>query len=614
MATRFAVASTSWNTPSTWDNGAVPLPGDTVYPNGFTIPIDTDISVDSLNNNVSPIYLPNMCIPKMTGNNQPSGTAFASSNASGFDAFEAFDQLPYPNAWSSAVLNSGIIGYQFTSGKIIKRYYVSTPAPVSSQGIPKTWTFEGSNDGINYFILDTVSTNVSPNYISVLLGNTTSYIYYRLNITASGNASAAPVVTTFEMTESVGTQYGQISGGSFTVPSSLVGTRNIEFTGAGLQSYASFSSNLLTLDNNLTNTVNINKTAGAYIINPLFNGTANSSSGATAININNNGIVNINGDIYGTTLVDGAAPLGLIRIVSNSTVTVNGNLYPLAGRSNVASYIINLLPTSTNATLTINGSIFGGNLYSNTYSIFVQAVGTININGNLTSNSGYCIFGTGSIFLNITGIVSFTNASSVGAISLGGNAAVNVTGAVSAPPNFSAIVGGGGAINVLTGIVTAGTNAVGINAASASLVTVGNSPIINSNNFMAIYAPRIRFYTGAQVEWTFQTSTGGTKVLRNADGSSGLPSYIHVKIGQPYGPNNDIIGACVIPPANTVGVGIPVSTIVPINQPVPTTVGTLQLTGEDLLNAISTSSNVVAERLRNVSTVDTTGNQIVALS
>jgi hypothetical protein len=131
---------------------------------------------------------------------------------------------------------------------------------------------------------------------------------------------------------------------------------------------------------------------------------------------------------------------------------------------------------------------------------------------------------------------------------------------------------------------------------------------------MAVYAPKIRFYTGAQVEWTFQTSTGGTKILRNANGSFGLPSFVDVKIGQTYGPNDELIGACVIPPASAVGVGIPVSAITPVDTAVPIIVGTLQLTGEDLLNAIAVSPNLVAERLRNVSTVQTTGDQVTALS
>ena len=46
----------------------------------------------------------------------------------------------------------------------------------------------------------------------------------------------------------------------------------------------------------------------------------------------------------------------------------------------------------------------------------------------------------------------------------------------------------------------------------------------------------------------------------------------------------------------------------------PVTVGTLQLTGEDLLNAISTSSNDVAQRIKNLATVETTGDQLAAFN
>ncbi len=47
---------------------------------------------------------------------------------------------------------------------------------------------------------------------------------------------------------------------------------------------------------------------------------------------------------------------------------------------------------------------------------------------------------------------------------------------------------------------------------------------------MAVYAPRIRFYTAAQIEWKFQTSDGGVKILRNADSIIGMPSFVDVKI------------------------------------------------------------------------------------
>ena len=602
MATRFAVASTPWNTPSTWDNGAVPLAGDTVYPNGFTVPIDTNISVASLNNSTSNVYLPNMSIPAMTSNTTPSGVAFAVQNNT--TAFQVFDQSS--PSWSSGIANVGIIGYQFTSQKIIRQYRWTADGSYT----PRNFVLEGSNDGINYLPVHSVTLNATNVYNSGVIPNTTLYSYYRLNVstTISGNGV---ILYSFEMTESTTTSYGAFTGGSFTVPSSLVGTRNIEFTGAGLMGNQA-ATTILSLNNNLTNTVNLNKTSGAYIINPLYNVTDGANT--IAILINNNGIVNFNGDIYGTTTNGVGNSNGIIRVVSNPTITVNGNLYPIAGRNGAATYLFNLLTSSTNATLTINGSIFGSNLWSAAVSIYSQAVNTINVNGDIISNAGSCITSINTVYLTVVGNISYTNASSVTPVSLAIASTVTMTGTITAPPNAAGIICGSGAINILTGIVTAGTNAVGISAPSATLVTTGVSPLINNNNYMAVYAPKIRFYTGAQVEWTFQTSTGGTKILRNADGSSGLPSFTNVKIGQPFGPNNDIIGACVIPPANTVGVGIPVSTITPINTPVPVTVGTSQLTGEDLLTAISTSSNVVAQRIKNLATVETTGDQLAAFN
>jgi hypothetical protein len=55
---------------------------------------------------------------------------------------------------------------------------------------------------------------------------------------------------------------------------------------------------------------------------------------------------------------------------------------------------------------------------------------------------------------------------------------------------------------------------------------------------------------------------------------------------------------------------VPVASNVRKDVPVDDTVGTADLTAEDILNAILTSENPVAERLRNVSTVQTTGDQI----
>jgi hypothetical protein len=78
--------------------------------------------------------------------------------------------------------------------------------------------------------------------------------------------------------------------------------------------------------------------------------------------------------------------------------------------------------------------------------------------------------------------------------------------------------------------------------------------------------------------------------LYTASSLTGYPAEAKEEDGTVYGPSNEFEG-----------------TLSPVS------VNTAQL-AEDLLNEISTSSNPVAERLRNVSTVQTTGSQLTALT
>ena len=614
MATRFAVASTPWNTPSTWDNGAVPVAGDTVYPNGFTVPIDIDISVASLNNNVSNVYLPNMAIPAMTGNTLPEGICFANINLG--LAWQAFDQNS-STSWSTnaSPTNLGYIGYKFSSGKLIRRYYFTG----TSYGIT-SFKFQGSFDDITYADLDIVNTGSYQTYTSPLLSNTNAYTYYRLNILATGLGNAA-IIQRLDMTESTAPTYGGTPGGSFTVPSSLSGTRDIEFTGDGIITGGTNATNtVITVAALSGNIVNFNKTAGAYIVNRFYRTSSITSYTAPVINITGTAAVNFNGDLWGCQTANNTAAYGgVVGINAASTVTVNGNIYADKGTDGAPTYYAAVLQmNAANCVVNVIGQVFSSDFKAYGSPIVSTAtVSTLNITGNLNIQLGTVVYITGTCYLTLVGTINYLNASSWKGIwyTAAANSTLSITGAITSAPNYSAVdCVGAITITIPTGTITAGTGAVAISAPSATLVTTGVSPLINNNNYMAVYAPKIRFYTGAQVEWTFQTSTGGTKILRNADGSSGLPSFTNVKIGQPFGPNRDIIGACVIPPANTVGVGIPVSTITLKDTPVPVTVGTSQLTGEDLLTAISTSSNVVAQRIKNLATVETTGDQLAAFN
>lgn len=50
MAVRYAVATGNWSSTSTWDGGTLPTSADDVYANGFTVTIDQNVTVLTINN------------------------------------------------------------------------------------------------------------------------------------------------------------------------------------------------------------------------------------------------------------------------------------------------------------------------------------------------------------------------------------------------------------------------------------------------------------------------------------------------------------------------------------------------------------------------------------
>lgn len=121
-------------------------------------------------------------IPVMTGNTTPSGEVIFSSAASGGYPFHAFNNGNGQWFTDNLVL-TGWIGYKFTAGKIVARYSVKCFFVSSA---PKDFTFEGSNDGLSWTVLDTRVNQMwyESEEKNFSFANGTSYQYYRLNISA----------------------------------------------------------------------------------------------------------------------------------------------------------------------------------------------------------------------------------------------------------------------------------------------------------------------------------------------------------------------------------------------------------------------------------------------
>lgn len=119
-------------------------------------------------------------VPVMTSNTAPSGVAADSD--SGVNAWRTFDGLG-TSSWQTAVLPAWV-SYQFA---VATTAYYYTIMSVSSAFSPKNWTFEGSNDGSSWDVLDTrVGGSFYDGEVKRFAITTPgSYLYYRLNISTS---------------------------------------------------------------------------------------------------------------------------------------------------------------------------------------------------------------------------------------------------------------------------------------------------------------------------------------------------------------------------------------------------------------------------------------------
>lgn len=552
MATRFAIGNGNWSNATTWDGGALPLSDDVIFANNFTVTIDQDITVGSLRNTLSDVYLPGMPIPKMTGNTQPNGVAFAGQNTS--TAFQAFDYTT-ASRWEGAPGTTCFVGYKFPTGKIIKRYYLFRNG---NNGTPTSWTFEGSNDGVNYTVLESASPGYQSTYTSGILANTTSYTYYILKVSAVNNSGVAYIYN-LEMTENVGTVFGGTTGGKYVVPNTLSGSRNIVQTGDGI-----ISNNIATVvetNNTSGNTVNFNISGSGLILNQ-FSQTTN--AGIYIINILGVGAVNFNSNIYGsqsTANINNTG--GTIGINANSIVTINGNVYLAKGHQGSSHNTINLVGgTSNSAILNINGNVIGSNLYAYSY-IYLGSSATINITGNLISDTSPCI---------VTAIGAFS--------------------------------GGAGFINLVgTATLNSSSSQPCIISRSTLVTITGN--VTNKNNTMAISAGKIRWQNVGVPYWIFQDTTGANIALSNGTITGSYPNEADVRLGVTYATGPVRTGTCNVPLPQYVSQGVPVGS----------SVGTGYLNPAEVWNILTSTistTNSIGVRLKVASTIETTGDQLAA--
>lgn len=131
-------------------------------------------------------------VPQMTAATSGGATATASTSWPGTVPYGVFcNSRKGAPGWITNALQTGWISIQFSSAKTIYGYgIIGWSVDTWSNRTPKSWTFEGSNDGTTWTVLDTIS-NMTNGYWKQWeesyfpLSAPATYTYYRLNVSAN---------------------------------------------------------------------------------------------------------------------------------------------------------------------------------------------------------------------------------------------------------------------------------------------------------------------------------------------------------------------------------------------------------------------------------------------
>ncbi len=139
-------------------------------------------------------------VPVLTSNTSASGYVASASTefADSYGAWKAFDGVlnDFYNQWSSASGDTaGYLQIKIPSAKVVDSYAIVF-RDYDGQD-PTSWSFQGSNNGSSWVTLDSRS-GISPSSRlekkTFSFTNSSSYTYYRLNITANAGSVYTAVI------------------------------------------------------------------------------------------------------------------------------------------------------------------------------------------------------------------------------------------------------------------------------------------------------------------------------------------------------------------------------------------------------------------------------------
>jgi hypothetical protein len=604
MGLKVAIANGNWSNPSTWNSSSLPKVGDIVASNNFTVTIDQNANISLLTNTAQTGAV--TMVPTMTSATTPSGIVTSSGS---YDAARAdWRAFSGSGIWISPAGSTvpQWIAYEFTTPTVVDSY--SFPSGWSIANMPKDFLFQGW-DGSTWVTLHSVTGNTTSPYNSPSsIGNTTAYIKYRIYVTAINQTNPA------------GDQFVSIGQIRFSEAGSFVGTSTagggfilnsgITLTTTGATGLSAASTDLITFSSNGSSTINCGT---GNILRPTINLT-----GVSTIKVTAGGTLNITGNLE-PAATNGNSRNLYITTTAGAVVNVTGRVY--GGNSNA-------IFTDVSCTLTVIGNVLGSITNGPVAGIWFGAGGTLNITGNVYGSSSFNNNGYGIYFnvgnLNITGNVygGENQGNSDWGIQIVGIATVYITGNLFS--GNSASTNNYQAINCTTasyinqvGAIYAGRNSVGFVSSNGSAINLLSGPFVcNEYGFVPFQCTRMNLIPSSTSYFEFRDETTNGAVQPGAIAPSTRllsPSIVadnpipaNVRFGTVYSLGTQT-GTLHMPHPNQVSYGIPVDN----------TFGNAVLSMSDIWNVQSstlTTNGSIGQRLKNASTVESTGDQLSAFS
>jgi hypothetical protein len=440
-----------------------------------------------------------------------------------------------------------------------------------------------------------------------------------MNITATQTAGYTPVIPELQMTESTGSVYASSSGGSFLLNNDI--TLTATFPTGGIVPFASTATPLLIVSG--TNSATIvgdmyptaagagNWPTGGFGVTLLISQSANVTiTGSVSGNSGINSAFGINHASAGTLRILGRVYAGASQGSVNfhygiNMAAISGSTYingGLTGTQSATNAVVALL--GNGQYLEVTGSTTGPGGSS---LILCGGVGNarINISGSHNGSSGTFLFApqTATGVFNMVGDILGPGASGTGPMTY------IITGSVTKNTATTPIQSTGASTIIIDGPLYNTSNVAGpiVSSTSTSATVRLRGPFLGFNNTNPIYSPRIQLFNDSTPYYEIQSDTFPRDVVfYDAAFTSSLPAQTNVRSGSTYGGSNEFSGSMIIPSASDVRYGVPVDTI---------TGSAANITPQDIFDyAISslTGSNTIGERLKSISTTQTTAATIAA--